>query len=161
MGAITGLAGTAGGVNGTGFAAPTQANITSPVSSGQVGQASQGVSGALTNAGNFQNVLDSQGGQGVGNQTAVYNQGQQLGGQLAGNNGTGTMGAAGTQQNTLNTNLANVGGTTAMNQALAGQGALATNLGNVGGNNSIKPGTCRTGRSRKSARERRRHWRAD
>ena len=49
----------------------------------------------------------------IGNQTAVYNQGQQLNGQIAGNNGTGQMQTAGTAQGTLNTALGNVGGTTA------------------------------------------------
>ena len=59
-GPLGGLTGTAGGAGGTGFGAPTQANITSPVSTQQVGQANAGVGNSLQSQQQLLGLLQGQ-----------------------------------------------------------------------------------------------------
>lgn len=131
MGAIGGLMGTAGGVNGTGFSKPVNANILAPTTQDQVNQSNAGVGTSLQNSQALLAALQGQGG--AANQNQVFNQGQGLYGQIAGNNGVATQAGAGTQQQTLNSGLTGLNAVGAQGAAMKDQGNLATNLGNAGG----------------------------
>lgn len=123
MGAIGGLLGTAGGVNGTGISGPNEANIQQGVTLGQTGQAYQGAQQGLAQQ---QALLDALKGQNaIGNQQSVFNQGQTLARQLDG--GVGVQSGAQQQQQALNQQLAanngagNLGQVYGQGQQLAGQ----------------------------------------
>ncbi len=131
MGAIGGLIGTAGGVNGTGISGPQAAPIQQPVTQAQVNAGNQGVGNSLASQNNLLAALQAQGG--VGNQSQVLNQGQSLYGQLAGNNGLGIQAGATGQQQGLNSLLSALSGTGVQGAAIQGQGNLANQLGGAGG----------------------------
>lgn len=137
MGAMSGLLGTAGGVNGTGLSGPSGANIQQGVNTTQTGQAYTGAQQGLAQQ---QALLDALRGQnGVGNQAAAFGQTQGLANQLAGANGVGNQSAAMAQQQALNQQLAanngaaNLGQVYGQGQQLAGQLAGANAIANQSG----------------------------
>lgn len=131
MGAISGLLGTAGGINGTGMNGPADAYTERGVTQGQVGTAYTGNQNALAGQGALLDALKGQ--NGLANQSQVYNQGQNLAGQLGGLNSVGAQGAAMGQQGALNQGLTGLNAPGAMGAAMNQQGALAGQLGGAGG----------------------------
>lgn len=122
MGAIGGLVGLSGGASGSGFAAPQNANIQSPVTQAQLTGAQAGTTGAQGQAGNAyasqQALLQAlQGQQGLGNQQQIYNQLQGI--------------ASGTGPNPAQAQLAQNTQANVSNQAalMAGQRGAAANAG--------------------------------
>jgi hypothetical protein len=115
MGFIGGLLGTAGGVNGTGIAGPSSANIQTPVTGDQATAAINQSQNALQQQQAFANAVGAQ--NGLANQSSVY-------GQLQGvANGTGPNPAA--------AQLAQATGANTANQAalMAGQRGAGANVG--------------------------------
>lgn len=108
MGAMGGLMGFAGGVNGTGISGPEAANIQTPVSTQQATQANQQVTSLLA-------ALQAQ--NGLANQSQVYNQFQGV--------------ANGTGPNPAQAMLAQSTGQNVQNQAalMAGQRGASSNIG--------------------------------
>lgn len=143
MGAIGGLLGTAGGVNGTGISGPQGANIQQGVTPEQVGQSYTGANNAL---GQQQALLAAlQGQRGIQNQNAVFNQGQNLSNQLGQLNGAGNIGQAINAQQNLANQYQNVANGTGPNPAqamlanatganIANQGALMAGQRGAGSN---------------------------
>lgn len=137
MGAIGGLLGTAGGVNGTGISGPNQANIQQGVNTEQTGAAYTGAQRGLADQQALLNALQQQGG--IGKQAAQYQNTQNLGDQLNAANGVGTQNAAVGQQQALNQALAanngaaNLGQVYGQSQGLAGQLAGANAVANQSG----------------------------
>lgn len=72
MGAVGGLLGTAGGASGTGFAAPSSANILNPTTVDQANAAYSGVQGAQNSQQSLLQALQQQ--NGLANQNQVYGQ---------------------------------------------------------------------------------------
>jgi hypothetical protein len=114
MGAIGGLLGTAGGANGTGFASPQAANITNPVTSGQISSSYTGAQGGLTAQQNLLSALQAQ--NGLSNQNQVYGQLQGI-----------ASGAVNPAQTQFNQNTqANIASQAAL---MAGQRGSGSNVG--------------------------------
>lgn len=115
MGAIGGMLGTAGGVNGTGFDAPQGANIKSPVNDEQIGNAYNNTTESMRSQQALLAALQAQ--NGLGNQSQVYNQLQGV--------------ANGTGPNPAQAMLAQSTGTNVANQAalMAGQRGAGANTG--------------------------------
>jgi hypothetical protein len=116
------MLGLAGGAAGTGFAAPSSANIQQGVTTDQTNQAYQGVQGAQGQQQALLGALQAQGG--LGNQTSVFNQMQGTANQyqdLASGKGPNPA------QAMLNQNT----GTNIANQAalMAGQRGASSNVG--------------------------------
>lgn len=132
MGAISGMLGTAGGINGTGIKGPKTTNLQSPVTPEQVAAGQAGTNAALGGSNALISAL--QGTQnGVVNQDQTYGQGQDIYNQIAANNGLGTQAAATGAQAGLNKGVASLGGAGVMGNAMGQQGGLNTQLGNAGG----------------------------
>jgi hypothetical protein len=115
MGAIGGLLGLSGGVNGSGFAAPTGTNIQSPVTGQQADNAYLGTQNGLNSQAALLNALQGQ--DGLANQSNVYNQLQGV--------------ANGTGPNPAQAMLAQSTGQNVANQAslAAGQRGASSNVG--------------------------------
>jgi hypothetical protein len=115
MGAIGGLTGLAGGANGSGFAGPAGTNINAGVTNEQLQQSYTGNQAALNQQQALVQALQAQ--NGLGNQSAVYNQLQGVA------NGTGANPAA--------AQLAQATGANTANQAalMAGQRGAGQNVG--------------------------------
>jgi hypothetical protein len=115
MGSVGGLLGTAGGAGGTGFAGPQQANITNPVTQGQITNAYTGVQGAQAQQNSLLSALQAQ--NGLANQSNVYNQLQNI--------------AAGQGPNPAAAQLAQATSANTANQAalMAGQRGASQNVG--------------------------------
>jgi hypothetical protein len=115
LGFVSGLLGTAGGANGSGFAAPASANILNPTTVAQANTAYQGNQDALSQQQAFLNATQAQ--NGLGNQSSVYNQLQGV------TNGTGP--------NPAQAQLAQATGANVANQAalMAGQRGAGQNAG--------------------------------
>lgn len=115
MGAVGGILGLAGGVNGTGVQGPQSANIVNPVTQDQLTSANSGVQNSMQGQQSLLAALQGQ--NGLGNQNQVY-------GQLQGVvNGTGP--------NPAQAQLAQATGQNVANQAalMAGQRGAGTNVG--------------------------------
>lgn len=123
MGGLSGILGTAGGASGSGYAAPTTANVQSGTDQGQLGSAYTGSQGALSSQQALLQALQNQ--RALANQSNVYQQQQGLASQLAGNAGTGYQANALGQQAALNNQLNASNGAQNLNGALASQQALA------------------------------------
>lgn len=115
MGAISGLLGTAGGANGSGFAAPSSVATLNPTTVDQANQSYQNALQGLGNQAQFVNALQNNAG--VDNQANVYNQLQGV------VNGTGP--------NPATAQLAQATGANTANQAalMAGQRGSSSNVG--------------------------------
>lgn len=115
MGFVSGLLGTAGGVNGTGISGPSQANILNPTTTAQASTAYDQNQAALQQQQNFLQATQAQ--NGLGNQTNVYNQLQGV--------------ANGTGPNPAQAQLAQSTGANVANQAalMAGQRGAGANAG--------------------------------
>lgn len=115
LGFISSVLGTAGGASGTGYAAPSSANILNPTTTAQANTAYTGNQNALTQQQNFLNAIQAQ--NGLGNQTSVYNQLQGV--------------ANGTGPNPAQAQLAQATGANVANQAalMAGQRGSNANVG--------------------------------
>lgn len=115
MGAIPGLLGFAGGVNGTGMPAPAAAPINNPVQMNQLGDIYQGNQQALQQQQALLNALQQQGG--IQNQSNVYGQFQNI--------------AAGRGPNPAQAMLNQATGQNVANQAalMAGQRGSSSNVG--------------------------------
>lgn len=90
-GPLGGLIGSAGGMNGTGISGPEGAPIQQGVDLGQVGGAYQGAQQGLAQQQDLLNALKGQ--NGIGNQSDVFKQGQQIAQQQADANGIGKQNA--------------------------------------------------------------------
>lgn len=115
MGAMSGLFGTAGGVNGTGMSGPTGTTMTNPTTADQI----QGAYGGTQNSMASQQALLQalQGQNGLGNQSQVYNQMQGV------VNGTGPNPAQAMLNQSTGTNVANQAA------LMAGQRGAGANVG--------------------------------
>lgn len=115
MGFVSGLLGTAGGINGTGVQGPSSANLLNPTTADQVTTAYDQSQNAIQQQQAFLNALAAQ--NGIGNQTDVYNQMQGV--------------ANGTGPNPAQAQLANSTGANVANQAalMAGQRGSSANAG--------------------------------
>ncbi len=115
MGAITGLLGLGGGASGTGYAPPQAAQITPGTNQQQVGQSYADNQAALAGQQNLLNAIQGQ--NGLGNQSQVYNQLQQV--------------AAGQGPNPATALLNNATGQNVQQQAalMAGQRGSSANAG--------------------------------
>jgi hypothetical protein len=115
VGAITGLVGGKGGVNGTGFAGPNTANITDPVTAAQIASANSGVQNSMQSQQQLLTALQGQ--NGLTNQSQVYNQLQGI--------------ASGTGPNPALAQLNQTTGQNVSNQAalMAGQRGASSNAG--------------------------------
>lgn len=122
MGAIGGLVGLSGGANGTGFAAPGQANIQNGVDTTQVGNAYGQNQQALQQQQGLLNALQGQGG--IQNQSNVFNQLGGVGSQLQNI-------ASGQGPNPAQAMLNQQTGANVANQAalMAGQRGAGSNVG--------------------------------
>lgn len=122
---------------GTGIPGPEAATIQNPVTSDQVNQATTGAQATLAQQQALLAALQGQ--KGIQNQSNVFNQGQQLAGQMAQANGIGNQVGAMSQQQALNSGLAanngaaNVGQVYGQGQQLAGQLAGANAVQNQSG----------------------------
>lgn len=119
----SGLLGGAGGASGTGFAAPQQANITSPVTQDAANRAQAQTENSLAAQQGLLAALQSQNGVGLQNQTV--NQGQTLQNQLSGLNTADNMRSALNQQQWLNTDLQGANGVGTQGSAIQGLQGLA------------------------------------
>lgn len=106
--------GSAGGAGGTGFAAPTSANIMSGTSAGQLGTAYAGAGNSLQSQQNLLAALQAQGS--LGAQSNILGQQQALANQLGSYNGSANLNAAMSnqaavagQQQALANQYANIG----------------------------------------------------
>lgn len=115
LGAVGGLLGVGGGANGTGFAGPSQANIQTPTTTAQAQTAYNQNQTALQQQQSFLNALQGQ--NGIGNQSQVYNQLQQV--------------ASGQGPNPATAQLAQATAANTQNQAalMAGQRGASQNAG--------------------------------
>ncbi len=138
MGALGGPLGLSGGAAGTGFDAPSNANIQGTISAPQVGQAYDQSQNSLQQQQALLNALQGQGG--LQKQNEVYNQSQGLAGQMANANGVqnlsnaigGLQGVAnGTGPNPAIAALNQATGQNVANQAalMAGQRGAGANVG--------------------------------
>lgn len=115
MGALGGLSGLAGGAAGTGFAKPTGANILNPVSTDQTNESYTQNQAALAQQQGLVTALQGQ--NGIGNQSQVYNQFQNV--------------ASGAGPNPAQAMLNQATGANVANQAslMAGQRGAGSNVG--------------------------------
>ncbi len=129
--AIGGLFGTAGGAGGSGFNAPSTANIQSGATAEQVAAAQGGVDQSL---GSQQALLQAlQGQNGLGQQNVAGNQQINLAGQLRANNGAGQQMNALKQSQGLANQLGGLGGTQNSAAAMKGQTGLNAQLTGANG----------------------------
>jgi hypothetical protein len=126
--------GTSGATNPAGVATfpnPAQANISPTVTQGQINAGNAGATNSLAASNALLSALGGAGG--IGNQSQVYGQGQNLQTALGGLNAPGAQGAAMSGQAGLNAQLGGLGGAGAVGNAIAGQQGLASGLGGAGG----------------------------
>lgn len=127
MGAIGGLLGLNGGANGSGFSAPSGANVVNPTNNNQIGGAYSGVQSGLTNQNGLLTALQSQ--NGLNNQSNVYNQLQGI------VNGTGPNPAQTALNNNTGANVANQAALAAGQRgANSNAGLIARQAAQTGGN---------------------------
>lgn len=115
MGAIGGFFGLSGGAGGTGFAGPAQANIQTPITNNQIGEAYSSNISALQQQQNLLNALQGQ--NGLQNQSSVFNQLQGVA------NGTGPNPAQAMLNQATGANVANQAA------LMAGQRGASNNVG--------------------------------
>lgn len=131
MGAIGGLLGTAGGVNGTGIKGPQGGEIVNGTNTNQVDMAYSDAQRGIGEQAELLKALKGQGG--IGNQNQVYGQGQNLYGQLSGLNGAGNIGQAISGQQSLAGQYQNIANGVGPNPALAAlNNATRQNIANQG-----------------------------
>ncbi len=137
MGAIGGLLGTAGGMNGTGMKGPGTANIQQGTNAGDVINAQGGAANSLASQQALLSALQGQ--NGFGQQSAVAGQQQQLAGQLSTANGAGNQADAMQQQKAFNNNLAAANGIGTQNSAIAGLQGAAGQYQNIANGQGPNP----------------------
>lgn len=152
MGAIGGLLGTAGGVNGTGISGPQSTPIAKGITEDQVQGANTASQNSLASQQALLAALQSQNGlsqqvgaqgtnqalaaqlkNGAANQANVFGQGQNIAGQLAANNGIANQGQVYGQAQGLNAQLAANNGAANQAGAMAQQQGLNQQLGAANG----------------------------